>query len=393
MEIKNEIRRRLLDDEDVYQALGAEIKRQRLARSQTLSSIADKNCSVSYLCKIERNQIRPSKKYLKDICEKVNISEEKMKYLLSSKKLLLASVKRFYFEQMQNDKELIEKLEGLDNHRIELIRLIYNCSINNIAAAEVSIKKLVKLTSALAGMDLMILATFYGVYLYKLHNYVEAAEYLKLGIIYNISVPYIKPIQRKYLFECAAKAHSINTGRYYFEYQKELIIYGNTLDIEKIHYEMAYYYLIEEQFELYEFVRNKVLVISDSDSLDYIYYVMTKNKKMNEIEFEDLNQTAKIFYMLENKIDEAYEYINNSDLPSDEKYFFIYQYYKKVDLEKAYDFLIEVAFSNSICKNMYYQAIYYLDEIANSIHRPNKYKRFFDMYKETSQIRHLVNQI
>ena len=83
--LKEEIKRRFEEDKVTYETIGAEIKRHRLALSLTLQSVSSTGCSPSYICKIERNQVKPSSKYLKEICKKVNISEDKIDYLLNSK--------------------------------------------------------------------------------------------------------------------------------------------------------------------------------------------------------------------------------------------------------------------------------------------------------------------
>lgn len=393
MNIKNEIKKRLQNDEDIYQAIGAEIKSQRLAHSKTLSSIADNNCSISYLCKIERNQIKPNLRYLREICEKVDISEEKMKYLLSSRELLYLVVRKYYFKELAKDTELLDKLEGLDNHRIELIRLIFACSQDELETAKQLINKLMKLTPTLASLDLMLFTTFYGIYLYKIHNYTEAAEYLKLALYYNLSIPYIKPIQEHCLFECAVITHSMNTSKYYLEYQQEILVYGNSLDIESAHYKMAYYYLLEEQFTFYEEIRSKLASQISIKSLDYIY-ALVSNKKVEKPKMEELDELAQIYYQLENSLDpNLVTKIASANLGGEMKIYLTYLYYKKTNLEQAYEYLIEVAFPQAVALNLGFYANYYLDELAMSVSRPNKYKRFFDMYKELIYVRKLVNQI
>ena len=65
--IQQELEKRSQRDDDVYNLIGAEIKRRRVSQSQTLSSIAGDVCSVSYLCKVEKNQLKQNRHMLKEI--------------------------------------------------------------------------------------------------------------------------------------------------------------------------------------------------------------------------------------------------------------------------------------------------------------------------------------
>ena len=160
MGLKEEITKRFKEDNLNYAAIGAEIKRHRLAMSKTLSSIADENCSVSYLCKIERNQVKPSLKYLNEICKKVNISKSNINYLLNSKEMLLEAIKMFYFKDLTNKEIYEEKIQGLDNYRTEIIRLIFSLISNDLITASKIINKIWRLISSLADFDLMVFAGF-----------------------------------------------------------------------------------------------------------------------------------------------------------------------------------------------------------------------------------------
>ena len=75
------------------------------------------------------------------------------------------------------------------------------------------------------------------------------------------------------------------------------------------------------------------------------------------------------------------------------KYYLNYLYLKNHSLDKAYEFLMDVAFPVAINKHLYYDADYYLEEMAMSIHRPNKYKAFLNMYLELKMVENQVRQI
>ena len=69
-----ELNRRGKTDDNAYSLIGTELKRVRMSQSQTLSSVAGDLCSVSYLCKVEKAQLKPNRYMLNEICKKLNVS-------------------------------------------------------------------------------------------------------------------------------------------------------------------------------------------------------------------------------------------------------------------------------------------------------------------------------
>lgn len=84
-----EFARRGRNDDNAYSMLGTELKRVRTSQSQTLSSVAGDLCSVSYLCKIEKAQLKPNRYMLNEICKKLNLSEPQVQLLFELHGLLL----------------------------------------------------------------------------------------------------------------------------------------------------------------------------------------------------------------------------------------------------------------------------------------------------------------
>ena len=72
--VVQEIRKRQNKEEDTYAVIGVELRNRRIALSRTLNGVAFKTCSVSYLSKIENNKIHPNKAYVREICNKLDLS-------------------------------------------------------------------------------------------------------------------------------------------------------------------------------------------------------------------------------------------------------------------------------------------------------------------------------
>ena len=388
--LKEEIKRRFEEDKVTYETIGAEIKRHRLALSLTLQSVSSTGCSPSYICKIERNQVKPSSKYLKEICKKVNISEDKIDYLLNSKDILIEAVKLHYFKDINKEKEYYEKLEGLDNYRTEIIRLIFSLTNNNLSEASKSISKIWRLISSLNDLDLMIFAGFYGIYKYLVHDYVEGADYLKLALDFNYDIKYFRPLILETLFKITAKIGSRNTYKYYRLILEEKKLYGENLNLDNIHYNLCLYYLAQN--DEVEFLNTKIKIANKFYlvNLDVLYNLIYDKKQLNNIDLSKLNDFVRLAYLLKKQIDFNIEEIDKTTLNSESKILLKYLYYKKHDLDEAYNYLIDVAYSQAINKDLYIYAKYYLNEIAFDIARPAKYKNFYKMYLEFAKVSKVV---
>lgn len=393
MMMKYEIMKRLEDTDDTYQVIGAEIKQHRLAQSKTLASIADDDFSVSYLCKIERNQIRPSNKLLKEIFAKMDISEDKMDYLLSSRDMLINAVRSYYFKDLSLQKEYLEKLEGLDNHRIVLIRLIFALTTKNLDEASTCINKLIRLTSSLADLDLMIFSTFYGIYHFYLNNYLEASDYLKLALEYESEIRYLRPLQLGFLFICACKTFSINTAKYYLELEREVFKYGGSLKLDNAHYNMAIYYLILNQRDSFKKTIAKIEKYKTIKSLEMLLEIEKKNSdKIVDFKENDMDELTKAYFYIYHLSQRTIDYIDNLKLDLVLKDYLKYNYLKEIDLEAAYNFL-QIAFEDSTRNLNGYLCFYFLEEIVNSIFRDNKYKHLTEKYNMCMNVFAMVNSI
>ena len=98
----DELKRRGKEDINTYSMIGTELKRARTSQSQTLSSVAGNLCSVSYLCKVEKAQLKPNAYMLNEICKKLHVESPKINLLFELKHLLLKAVK-LYYEKKWNE--------------------------------------------------------------------------------------------------------------------------------------------------------------------------------------------------------------------------------------------------------------------------------------------------
>lgn len=378
MLLLNELRRRINDDSDNYQALGAEIREYRLKQSKTLSSVADSSFSVSYLCKIEKNKVRASNKYLKEICDKFDISEEKVESLLSSRDILLEAVKCFYYNDLKGQNDILFKCEGLDNHRIILIRFICAITQFKIVECENYINKLWKLASSLVDLDLVIFTTFYGIYKYYRGDYIESMDYIKTALEFNINIDFVKPIQYAFLFLDAYRTYSRNIVNYYNKLEYMQLEYGSSLDLEQVHYYMCLYYLNVSQNRNF---KKNILKLKDKNriySLNIIYKIILH--KDFKADVDELDNLAKCFYLAYNKDSNILSIINNTSLFQFDKLLITYYYYKQTDQLKSIEYLEEVLLPYIINNGISYIGNRLLNELLMSPLKSTKYKHMCDIF-------------
>lgn len=80
----NKIKRYLKEYQKLYnthnKTVGSVIKHYRKKRNLTLEETSDDICSISYLCKVEKNQLVPSDTILPKLLKKLDVEEEELEY-------------------------------------------------------------------------------------------------------------------------------------------------------------------------------------------------------------------------------------------------------------------------------------------------------------------------
>ena len=80
---------------DKYEIVGVEIRNRRIKLMLTLDSLADGICSLSYLCKIETNKIDPNETILRELCHRLELSNEQVDKLLNLRDVLKECIEAF----------------------------------------------------------------------------------------------------------------------------------------------------------------------------------------------------------------------------------------------------------------------------------------------------------
>ncbi len=179
MNLLLEIENRQKTKDETFSILGTEIKSQRLKNNMTLKETAENVCSVSYLCKIERNDINPNPFFIEKICDRVSINEEELKTLYNLSSLISNVEKAVYYDDGDEIDKAYLKVKELDNYKARLIKLIYFIYHNKKDEAICINNQLNQLTACMSTADLISFALFCAMVYKKCNELKDATEILK----------------------------------------------------------------------------------------------------------------------------------------------------------------------------------------------------------------------
>ena len=248
--LKKELNQRKNKKELVYDVVGIELKVRRLSLCKTLSAIAEKICSSSYLCKIEKNQITPNRYYLKEICNRLDMTQDKIDTLLNLKMTVVRAIRAYLIGNYSLIKKSFDEGNGLRNYRYKIIELIYYISIRDFYNANKVFMELMLLIGNMTDFDLAVFGLFSGILSFYNQDFIDSIKTLRavnntFGII-DFDILKIK--YTFYSFKC------LNSPECISEYNKlKLYLLNNGYYelLEEANYVMALYLLKNRYFYNY----------------------------------------------------------------------------------------------------------------------------------------------
>ncbi len=294
--ISDELKARILRKsvhEDKYGIVGVEIKNRRQSSSQTLEAVAVNVCSLSYLCKIEKNAIEPNKAFLREICSRLDLSDDKVDFLFELRDVLIRVVHSFLF----NENDLIELAYehgiGFQNYRFSIIEMINYITKKDIDKAYKILLDLMPLISNMTEFDLTIYSVFSGIVFYHKGEFQNAYDDLssvgKFELLDDLRI--IKDI---YLLKIAFGMNRADTPRYFEIISRELYLSGYYSLIDEIKYIIGLYYVKNDcdvSFkETLKMIENRV----SKKSLECLYDFYNDNSSLLlETKDDELNDFAR----------------------------------------------------------------------------------------------------
>lgn len=165
-------------DYENYAAYTQIIKNERIKRKKTLGELSKGICSISYLCKLENNAIKPSVDYVKALLERVDVSYDEISKNNYDTELMQA-IKLYFYQDYEEIKKIYENLECENfDSRVAMIKCLYLLSVNNFDEFRNIIAELDEIKNSFIGYQAIILIFLVSEYYIKEEMYKNSYNYL-----------------------------------------------------------------------------------------------------------------------------------------------------------------------------------------------------------------------
>lgn len=194
--LKNKINKRIRvsDYRSDFQEIGSFIKKKRKELNVTQDVISNGICSISYLSKIENNQIIPNRYYVKEIMDKLDVEESFYQKTLDDKLYLNNIIKGiFYLDDtlVSNTYKEIKEIEH--NLVINIVKLGYYIYYQ-LEDDNQYVMMLENLVTNMNDLELKMYLYLSSIYFISKENYKTALEVLLLAAKISISNEYLSAL-------------------------------------------------------------------------------------------------------------------------------------------------------------------------------------------------------
>lgn len=384
MRILEELEKRKYKEDNIDALIGAELKLRRNSLSKTLESVSGNTCSVSYLSKVENNEIKANPILLKELCKKVNLKPESIKLIKDGKEIFGDVIEAFFKDDIEKLEEIYNSVFDMKNYRSKIMKLFYLVKVKNIRVANRIIKELEKIISSIQLTDLIILIFIEAMFKYLINEKLDAFKMLKAIVNYDQEFKYIDVLayekMTNILLEINSRLYLIFSGLLKDKYIKySLYTKLESLEQNKIwyliqngHYELAKEFITKANFD----TRQMQLVISAA--LD---------EEIQNIQFDEYRFGEMIYLYHFDKL--KFDVIYNSDefILKDSEYQLITALYLKDRADNYFprlclEFLpFAISTKNSVLVEYFYNLQILEWE------KKSKYRRCLDITKQIIEFR------
>lgn len=345
--VNNMIQKVLLSHRNINnnynKTIGSMLKHYRLNKNLTLEDVSKDICSISYLCKVENNQIVPSEKNKPKLFERLEINEEDFTYQKSNQWIKNILHKQYVCEK------LFLKVKDKRDYQSKLITYAYytfnelntnegyNYSIELLSYAEfLSIDELgfylyLNLRNDYNNQRFIEVVDCYtkiknlpNNYLINIYSMVIVAKSLYRLNIYREALLMTEEVNKKLLdlnqfdliielknYQLASQAKNLNTES--FEKELLLISEDTNYNIDYINFCHSYYYLMD-----FNKAFNYIKKIYKAKQHYYTMYLLTLDKLKKRVVLSNAINNPPF-----NELKVAYEIVLN---------YLKFKYYKNLDV-------------------------------------------------------------
>lgn len=275
-----------------FSDIGSFIKRKRKELKVTQDEISNGICSISYLSKIENNQIVPKDFYVKEIMSRLDIEDDVYTKSIKDKEYVEATINAFFYLDDEAMIRIYNEIKDIEhNVIINLCKLGYTVYFNNEDENQY-VMMLEHLANNMTNVELKTYLYFSTLYFmqhekYKvalelilLNNKITGDNYMLEALFYELSY-YVK--QRLLIKNCASE-----------DYQKAISIYNQNHNVKRI-MNLALsktFYLSKENPKKSMKLLNTIKVNRMSKELKDLFYIVK-----SEVLFKLGNYKDSSFYL------------------------------------------------------------------------------------------------
>lgn len=352
--------------EDRNEIIGVEIRSRRKSQSQTLEAVCENICSQSYLCKLEKNKIEPNMAFVREICHRVELSEDKVQYLFDLREAIIKVLDAYVKGDNEFVREAYETGLGFENYRFAIIKLIYFLSIKDLDNATRVSDELIPIFNEMSDFDLTIFAIFSAIlYFYKgeFRNALDNLEYLyEFKLLEGVVI-----IRDSLVFKLHLAMNMSDTPYYYEIVKKSYYENGYYQLIDNLKYHICLYYIKNKCDSSYNRIFNTINNVKLKTSIIAIKSFFD-NDISKLINYDDalLNDFAKTLKFICIDQEKAVSLIENNESCCYElEYDSIFLKYFLCDLYKdKIDYIFKSGLPLAIGYNDDFLKKFFIDEIA-----------------------------
>ncbi len=413
--LKNKINKRVKNSSrNDFQDIGGYIKKKRKELNITQDIVSSGICSVSYLSKIENNQIVPKEFYVREIMKKLDVDKEFIEKDLNDSLYLNKMLHGiFYLDDDLIESTYIEIKDIEHNLTINICKLAYYVYFGKNDDNQY-VMMLENLVNNMNNFELKIYLFLASQYYILLEKFKISLEILILGNKIDITDDSLTGLYSEYTYlvkqrllkkNCSSDDYEIAQGVYsrFHNIRRSIV-----LALWK-----AYYISSENPYGALNFLRMIKISFLDQFSKDFYYLIkaqaLYKNKCFNEsvLSLNNIKEDSTFYYQKTillyeiSLIDDDQEMCDSiKDILRNYKpdkfqlqYKVYYHYLLEQHKDSVKDYLRDIAIPYSIKINDYYGLEKYTNEIMDICITNSRYKEAVQHYKRWQKEKNRVSQI
>lgn len=403
--LKSKVQKRIHEEsiKKDYQEIGTFIKKRRKDLNMTQDMISNGICSVSYLSKIENNQIAPNAFFIKEIMSKLEIEEDFVNKNLEDQIYLEKTIQTIFYKNEDKLKGIYEDLTGInDNITINICKLGYQIIVENRLSGD-PLMRLEALIMNMNNLELKAYLLFSALYFIGYDDYKTALEVLMMSLSISGGNEYIYALTHEQTYYVKQRLLKKNSSlQHYDEAMRIYRKYFNNdrtmrLTLKKISYlsdenpKLAYEQIDKVKVELlsgmnkdfYYYIKGSLSFLLErfQESAGYLSHI-------KEDSFMHIDKMLLLYEicLVENDFDMLEEIkviisdykMKRTDMKS--KVYYHYLNEETEDNLKLY--LRDIAIPYSIKSNNYKMLQFYTNKIMEICIRNSRYKEATQYYKK-----------